>query len=130
MKRESFRLSSQMLSLLEKNGINEATPIQKEIIPAILSGKDILAQSETGSGKTISFAVPLIEQITVTDGIAALILVPTRELCMQITGEFSKFSKGKNLGITSIYGGVSMSGQISKIKKTNTIFNIFPVYHK
>ena len=92
MKRESFRLSSQMLSLLEKNGINEATPIQKEIIPAILSGKDILAQSETGSGKTISFAVPLIEQITVTDGIAALILVPTRELCMQITGEFSKFS--------------------------------------
>ena len=121
MKRESSRLSSQMLSLLEKNGINEATPIQKEIIPAILSGKDILAQSETGSGKTISFAVPLIEQITVTDGIAALILVPTRELCMQITGEFSKFSKGKNLGITSIYGGVSMSGQISKIKKTNIV---------
>ena len=63
MKSESFKLSKPMLTLLEKHGITEATPIQKEIIPAITAGRDILAQSETGSGKTISFAIPIIEKI-------------------------------------------------------------------
>ena len=118
---ESFNLSKQILSLLEKNGITIATPIQKEIIPAVLAGRDILAQSETGSGKTISFAVPIIEQVNQKDGLAALILVPTRELCIQITNEFVKFSKGKHLEITPVYGGVSIDNQIRKLKKTSII---------
>ncbi|HEY5534200.1 MAG TPA: DEAD/DEAH box helicase [Ignavibacteria bacterium] len=118
---ESFNLSSQILLLLEKNGITIATPVQKEIIPAVLDGRDVLAQSETGSGKTISFAVPIIEQLNQKDGIAALILVPTRELCIQITNEFLKFSRGKHLEITSVYGGVSIENQIRKLKKTSII---------
>ena len=121
MKTESFNLSKNILELLEQNGILEATPIQKKIIPAVLEGRDVLAQSETGSGKTISFAIPIIEKIQSKDGICALILVPTRELCMQVSIEFTKFSKDKSLGITSVYGGVSIEDQIRKIKKTNII---------
>lgn len=121
MKTESFKLSKNILTLLEKNGITIATPIQKKIIPAVLAGRDVLAQSETGSGKTISFAIPIIEQTNSSDNLAALVLVPTRELCMQVTDEFIKFSQGKRLGITAVYGGVSIENQIRKLKKTNII---------
>lgn len=110
-----------MIALLEKSGIVEATPIQKEIIPAVMEGRDVLAQSETGSGKTISFAVPIIEKVQNSDGLCALVLVPTRELCTQVTGEFEKFSQGKKLGITAVYGGVSIDNQVRKLKKTNII---------
>lgn len=121
MKTETFNLSKDILALLEKNGITIATPIQKEIIPAVLAGRDVLAQSETGSGKTISFAIPIIERTQSKDGLDALVLVPTRELCTQVTEEFIKFSMGKRLGITAVYGGVSIDNQIRKLKKTNIV---------
>jgi len=121
MKSESFKLSKPMLSLLEKHGITIATPVQRKIIPAISDGRDVLAQSETGSGKTLSFAIPIIEKTQKADGLTSLVLVPTRELCVQVTGEFMKFSQGKLQGITAIYGGVSMENQIRKIKHTNII---------
>ncbi len=121
MKSESFKLSKPMVTLLERYGITIATPIQEQIIPAIVAGRDILAQSETGSGKTISFAVPIIEKINRTEGLTALILVPTRELCVQITGEFSKFSFGKHLGVTAVYGGVSIENQIRRLRNTNIV---------
>ena len=110
-----------MSTLLERHGITVPTPIQMEIIPAIFAGRDVLAQSETGSGKTLSFAIPLIEQLERKDGLRSLVLVPTRELCVQIAGEFVKFSHGKHLGITPVYGGVSISNQIRELKSTNII---------
>ena len=121
MKSGLFTLTKPMLSLLEKHGITEATPVQREIIPAIFAGRDVLAQSETGSGKTLSFAIPIIEQLNRRDGLRALVLVPTRELCAQVADEFHKFSQGKHLGVTSVYGGVSINNQIKKIKTTNII---------
>jgi ATP-dependent RNA helicase DeaD len=121
MKSESFVLSKPMLSLLEEQGITIATPVQKEIIPAIIEGRDVIAQSETGSGKTLSFAIPIIEQLFRRDGLQALILVPTRELCAQITGEFVKYSHGKHLGIVSVYGGVSINKQAEKLRTANII---------
>lgn len=121
MKSESFALSKPMVALLENNGITIATPIQKEIIPAIINGRDVIAQSETGSGKTLSFAIPLIEHLNRRDGLCALILVPTRELAMQIAGEFIKFSAGKHLGVIPVYGGVAINKQISKLKTANII---------
>jgi ATP-dependent RNA helicase DeaD len=110
-----------MVNLLKRQGITRATPIQNEIIPAVFEGRDVLAQSETGSGKTISFAIPIIEKLKRSDGLRALVLVPTRELCIQVAGEFIKFSHGKHLGITSVYGGVSINNQIKKIAATNII---------
>ncbi len=121
MNRESFQISKPMLSLLEKHGIVEPTQIQVEIIPAINAGRDVLAQSETGSGKTLSFAVPIIENTNKSDGLTALVLVPTRELCVQVAGEFVKFSEGKHLTIASVYGGVSINNQVKKMKKVNII---------
>src|SRR5436309_7532682 len=116
MKTESFELSQPLIALLEKRGIIIATPIQKEIIPAITGGRDVLAQSETGSGKTLSFALPIIEKLSRADGIRALVLVPTRELCLQVAGEFINFSSGKHLGIVAVYGGSSINTQITKLR--------------
>lgn len=121
MRSESFKLSDNMIALLEKHGITAATPIQKAIIPAIMAGNDILAQSETGSGKTISFAVPIIETIKPEHGLSVLVLVPTRELCVQITKEFVKFSLDHRRNVTSVYGGVSMQNQIHKLRRTSIV---------
>ena len=116
-----FPLSKSLLNLLQKHGITEPTPVQEKIIPLIFEGHDVIAQSETGSGKTLSFALPLIEKIERKNGIIALVLAPTRELAVQINDEFEKFSQGKHLGITPIYGGVSINNQIKKIDRTNII---------
>lgn len=121
MRSEHLKISKPMIALLEKHGITTATPVQNEIIPAIIAGRDVLAQSETGSGKTLSFAIPIIEQLKRSDGLRALVLVPTRELCIQITGEFTKFSHGRSLGITAVYGGVSIGNQVKRLKTTNII---------
>ncbi len=121
MKSASFVLSKAMIALLEAQGITVATPVQEEIIPAIANGQDVLAQSETGSGKTLSFAIPIIEKLQRSDGLQALVLVPTRELCVQVTGEFFKYSSGKHLGIVSVYGGVSINMQTTKLRNANII---------
>lgn len=118
---DSYQFSKVIFSNLAKHGITIPTQIQHEILPTIIEGRDVIAQSETGSGKTLSFALPLIEKINRNDGISGLILAPTRELAVQIAQEFIKFSHGKHLGITPIYGGVSINEQIRKIKKTNII---------
>jgi ATP-dependent RNA helicase DeaD len=121
MKTEEFKLSEETLARLERNNITIATPVQKKIIPAILNGRDILAQSETGSGKTLSFAIPIIESIDKkSTSITALILVPTRELCVQITEEFVKFANRK-IGISSVYGGVSIDKQIFKLRRSHVV---------
>jgi ATP-dependent RNA helicase DeaD len=117
----SSQLSKRMVSLLSRNGITTPTPVQEKIIPAIFDNRDVLAQSETGSGKTLSFAIPLIELMERSDGPAVLVVVPTRELCVQVAGEFMKFSEGKHLGITPVYGGVSISQQVKKMHSTNII---------
>ena len=121
MKSETFKLSKQMVTRLESHGITIATPIQTKIIPAILAGRDVLAQSETGSGKTISFAVPIIEMNQKMQGLNALILVPTRELCVQITNEFAKFSPDFMRKSVAVYGGVSISNQIRQVKHANIV---------
>jgi ATP-dependent RNA helicase DeaD len=118
---ESFHLSKSILSLLLKHKITDPTPIQQKLIPLITAGRDIIAQSETGSGKTLSFALPLIDKIQSQDGISVLVLAPTRELTLQIAQEFVKFSHGKNIVINPIYGGVSISDQIKKLSRTNII---------
>ncbi len=121
MKSESLRLSKGMVGLLASHGITTPTPIQTEIIPAIFDGRDVIAQSETGSGKTLSFAIPIIESMNRRDGLRALVIAPTRELASQITGEFIKFSEGKHLGVTAVYGGVSINEQRRKFDRTNII---------
>jgi ATP-dependent RNA helicase DeaD len=118
---ESFHLSKSIISLLLKHNITEPTPIQQKLIPLITAGRDVIAQSETGSGKTLSFALPIIDKIKQKDRISTLVLAPTRELTFQIAQEFVKYSHGKNIVITPIYGGVSINEQIKKLNRTNII---------
>ncbi|HLC72987.1 MAG TPA: DEAD/DEAH box helicase [Candidatus Nanoarchaeia archaeon] len=106
---------------LHEIGIVEPTPIQERAIPLVQSGKDVVGQSSTGSGKTFAFAVPIVEQIKTTEGLQAIVLVPTRELCEQVADECSKVTRYKSVYVLKVYGGVSIEGQIRNIPKANII---------
>lgn len=74
--------------LLHHDGIIEPTPVQKQAIPLLLNGQDVIAQAQTGTGKTIAFALPILQRINIEkEQVQALILTPTRELAIQITSE-------------------------------------------
>jgi len=112
-------LSETTLKELEKKGFSEPTEIQHLTIPVLLNEEvDIIAQAQTGTGKTAAFALPLIEKITHIPGrVQAIILVPTRELAHQVSDEINSFSGNKKLKIVPIYGGQSMPDQLSLLKK-------------
>src|SRR5450432_524696 len=112
-------LSPEILKAIEKLGFEKAAPIQAEAIPVLMSGRDVVGQSQTGSGKTAAFAIPAIEK---TDpnlkAVQVLILCPTRELAVQVAEEFHKLTLFKR-GITSlpIYGGQSYERQFWGLKQ-------------
>ena len=104
---------------IEEVGYVEMTPIQKAALPIILEGKDIIAQAPTGTGKTCCFAIPAINIVDVEDtDVQILILCPTRELAIQVSGEFQKISKfTKGLKVCTVYGGQDIDKQIIALKK-------------
>jgi ATP-dependent RNA helicase DeaD len=109
-----------MLASLERAAYLEPTPVQTGIIPHALTGADVLGQARTGTGKTAAFAIPIIERIKhggrgTPPG--ALILVPTRELAVQVRDEFDKLAHGSRLSGVPIYGGKPIRGQIAKLEK-------------
>ena len=118
---QNFKLSEQLMNAIERLGFKKATLIQKDTIPLILEGKDIIGESATGSGKTLAFGTGIIENSIKGKGIQAIVLVPTRELAEQVKEEIIKLSYKKDLVITAIYGGVSINPQIDKLKKTEIV---------
>lgn len=102
-------------------GFEEMTDIQKECIPLIQEGKDVIGQSQTGSGKTAAFGFPILEKVSHNQGIQTLVLVPTRELCEQVTSELRKFSKYKRMNIISVYGGISINPQIENLRYSDIV---------
>lgn len=110
-----------ILKSLMEYGFEAPTQIQKQAIPLIKERKDVVGQSSTGSGKTIAFTLPILEDIKTTEGIQALVITPTRELCMQITKEFERLAKYKEIKITKVYGGVGIEPQIQKLKTANIV---------
>jgi len=113
-------LNKVTLEILEKKKIVDPTQIQSKAIPLVLKGRDVVAASATGSGKTLVFASAIIERIIPNKTIQAIILTPTRELAEQVTEVMKMFAK-QRLEILSIYGGVSIDMQIRKIKNTDVI---------
>ncbi|PLW80096.1 RNA helicase [Candidatus Woesearchaeota archaeon] len=108
-------LSEETIKALSEKGYIEPTEIQEKAIPLLLKKeKDILGQSQTGTGKTASFALPIIEKVKGGKGVKALILTPTRELAVQITKEFESFSK--KLKTITVYGGAPIMRQIEKLE--------------
>lgn len=121
MKFEEMNIEKSVLDSLKAIGFETPTKIQAETIPIIKSGSDVIGQSETGSGKTAAFGIPLIEKVEKNGRLQAIVLAPTRELALQISSDFEKYSKFKKLFIQTVYGGVSMLPQISGLKRAEIV---------
>lgn len=120
-------ISEALINVLKKNGISSPTHIQEECIELIKKGKDVIAEAQTGTGKTLAFLLPIFENISTDDNeIQALIITPTRELAIQITDEAKKLSLAKNVNILAAYGGKDVSSQIKKLNKNIQILIATP----
>ena len=103
---------------LDDMNYQQPTPIQKRVIPIIQDGRDIVGQAQTGTGKTAAFGIPIIELIhRKSNGPQALVLVPTRELALQVKNEISSIGKYKNITAIAVYGGQSLQSQITSLKQ-------------
>lgn len=107
---------------LEQLNYTQTTPIQEQAIPAILAGSDILAQAQTGTGKTACFALPMIEKLRHNPAsehhpVRGLVLTPTRELAIQVAEKTLQYGEQLNMRVISIYGGVRFDNQIRKMKR-------------
>jgi ATP-dependent RNA helicase DeaD len=121
MKFEDMNIEESILGSLNDIGFEQPTRIQSETIPIIKQGYDVIGQSETGSGKTAAFGIPLVEKVVKSGKIQALVLAPTRELALQIANDLTKYSRFKGLYIQTVYGGVSMGPQIFGLKKAEIV---------
>ena len=118
-----LKLSAPLLQALATEGYETPTPIQAQAIPPLLEGRDLLGIAQTGTGKTAAFALPLLQRLTTTDRraaprcIRALILTPTRELCVQILDSFRSYGRHLRLSRTAVYGGVSQGPQVHALSR-------------
>ena len=111
-------LSPELLESISEAGFVNPFPIQEAVIPLALTGADIIGQAKTGTGKTLGFGLPILNNVKRGSGKAvALVVVPTRELGIQVADELNKLSSGPNLRVTAIYGGRPMEPQIAELKK-------------
>ena len=110
-------LKDEVLKGVTDQGFEEAFPIQEAVIPVLLSGRDVVGQAHTGSGKTAAFALSMLNDITPRKGIQGLIMAPTRELAMQISTEIKKMGKHTGIKIATIYGGQGMGIQLDALHR-------------
>jgi ATP-dependent RNA helicase DeaD len=103
---------------LEKMGFSEPTAVQAQAIQPLRDGKDLIGQAQTGTGKTAAFGIPIVERIDPAEQhVQALILTPTRELCVQVSDEIGRIGLFRNVDVVAIYGGSSMDRQIGALKR-------------
>ena len=114
---EELGLNAEITKALRENGFEAPFPIQQEAIPFILKGIDVIGQAHTGTGKTAAFALPILTKIKRRGPVQAVILVPTRELAVQVTTEFEKFARYTGIRTVSIYGGQSIGIQYNQLRK-------------
>jgi ATP-dependent RNA helicase RhlE len=123
MKFEQYNISGEIKRSLEELGFKRPTDIQFRAIPSILQRDDVLAIAQTGTGKTAAFAIPVLHMLQVRDRdtrhglVSCLVMVPTRELAIQIAEVFKQISKYTRLNILGLHGGVDQQPQIDKLKK-------------
>lgn len=112
-------LSDAVNKALAEMGFEAPTPIQQQTIPSILSGRDLVGQAQTGTGKTAAFGIPILETIAIRERtIQAIVLCPTRELAIQVTGELMKMGRFiDGLHVVPVYGGQSISHQLKALKR-------------
>lgn len=115
----SLGISELLVNKLKSNGVAKPTPIQEKAIPFVMDGKDVIAQAQTGTGKTFAFILPILEKIDQqANHVQALIVSPTRELALQITDEFEKLTDNiPGVDVLAVYGGQDVDKQLKKLKK-------------
>lgn len=105
-------LSEPIMHAISDLRFTQPTPVQSEVIPAILAGRDIVVKAKTGSGKTCAFAIPILNQICLEDAPKALVITPTRELAEQVCSEITSIGKYKKINSIAVYGKKSIQTQI------------------
>ena len=121
MKFEELEINKQLIEKTIELGFNLLTVIQEKCIPDIIKGKDVVGQAETGSGKTLAFCLPILDKINRGQGLQAVILTPTRELCLQVTDVFKEFGRDLGVKTISIYGGVGIGPQINDLRTAEVV---------
>jgi len=121
MKFTDFNLKSELNKAIEAAGFTEPSPVQQDSIPIVLSGKDIVAQAQTGTGKTAAFGLPLLNMMKCDGSVEMVVVVPTRELAMQVSDELFKFGKFLNVRTATVYGGTAYARQIKQVESASII---------
>jgi superfamily II DNA/RNA helicase len=115
-------VSERVIEALGRKGIEAPFPIQALVMKDALAGRDVLAKSRTGSGKTLGFALPIVETVVAgNNGPSALVLVPTRELAEQVKDEFTDIAKAKGLRVRAVYGGVGLPEQAKLASRSHIV---------
>ena len=114
---ESLVADQDLKKAVKEQGWEEPTPVQEQVIPLAREGHDLMAQAQTGTGKTGAFAVPVIEKLQKSKRIQCLVLTPTRELAIQVAGDFQDLAKYSHVKAVPIYGGQSINVQTEKLRK-------------
>src|SRR5918997_65044 len=110
-------LSQPLLEALHHLGYQDPTPIQEQTIPLLLEGRDVIGQAQTGTGKTAAFGLPMLEYLDPEDHeVQALVLTPTRELCIQVTQALRAYGAGRGVDVVAIFGGAPIREQASRLK--------------
>ena len=128
---DSLGLSAPILQAIEEKGYKEPSPIQLQAVPAVLSGKDLMAAAQTGTGKTAAFTLPLLELLSrgtraSSNRTRALVITPTRELAAQINENVTAYSKHLSLSSAVVFGGVKISPQMQKLRRGTDILVATP----
>lgn len=118
---EEFNFKKEIFNSIKDAGFKEPSAIQKSTIPLILQGYDLVGQAHTGTGKTAAFALPILNQLKCDKNVEAVIIVPTRELAMQVSDEVFKFGKFIGINTATVYGGQSYSRQLKHIANSSVI---------
>jgi ATP-dependent RNA helicase DeaD len=111
-------LAPDLVEALEHLGYESPTPIQEQAIPELLQGKDVIGQAQTGTGKTAAFGLPLLQYIDPSiDEVQALVLTPTRELCIQVTQALRAYGERKGVEIVAVFGGAPIRDQMTRLRQ-------------
>ena len=113
-----FEMSQEVRQAVAEMGFEEPTPIQRDAIPPMLEGRDVIGQAQTGTGKTAAFGIPLVEKIDPADRrVQAIVLSPTRELALQTAGELMKLGKYRHVSVLPVYGGTPIERQLRELSR-------------
>ncbi len=116
-----FNFKKELQKAIDDAGFIQPSPIQEDAIPVVLSGKDMVGQAQTGTGKTAAFGLPMINMMKGNSGVEAVVIVPTRELAMQVSDELFRFGKSSGMNTATVYGGQSYSMQLKNIDRASII---------